>query len=389
MSAFAMFDRRPRSLIVPLALFGVLLSAAPSPAKARTDGGFVVPCDYTHTLADDPIVMPGHAGMSHSHDFFGNISTNAQSTYPSMLAAGTKCALLDDTAGYWLPTPSMWDRPFHPQGRFGDIRVYYKAAGAALVEPIPPDLEMIGGNRDADSPLPISRIHWYCGAGPGAKTPFSQHPYDCTPYAAVHQFVDGVVGVVNLPRCWNGTGITPSDVVYPVTGTAATCPEGHGHLLPQISERVHFGIMDPCGGMEPCGPNDGSDNVVLSLASGPFYTLHADFWNTWQPESLDVLITKCLNLHQHCGFQRTMYPLAVAVSGTGVGTVRSEPHGISCGSVCSHDFGNGGTVTLTAASSSDSSFAGWGGACQDTRTATCTIRIDGAKTVTAAFQASA
>ena len=58
---------------------------------------------------DDPIVKPGQPGASHNHEFYGNFSVTAFSTYGSMVAAPTECADHSggdrgDTAGYWHPT---------------------------------------------------------------------------------------------------------------------------------------------------------------------------------------------------------------------------------------------------------------------------------------------
>lgn len=55
--------------------------------------------------------------------------------------------------------------------------------------------------------------------------------------------------------------------------------------------------------------------------------------------------------------------LSVGFAGAGSGTVSSSPAGISCGSVCSHLFDIGASVTLTAVPASGSTFAGWSGAC--------------------------
>jgi hypothetical protein len=78
-------------------------------------------------------------------------------------------------------------------------------------------------------------------------------------------------------------------VTYPVAGQ---CPSGFGHVLPRISERVHYGILNP---MSP----DGS--VGLTFSSGPFWTFHADFWNTWQQPRLDQLVSDCIVARVHCG----------------------------------------------------------------------------------------
>lgn len=79
-----------------------------------------------------------------------------------------------------------------------------------------------------------------------------------------------------------------------------------------------------------------------------------------------------------------IYTLTVSKIGAGSGTVTSSPSGINCGSTCSASYASGIIVTLTAAASSDSSFAGWsGGGCSGT--GTCTVAMNSSQTVTATF----
>ncbi len=73
--------------------------------------------------------------------------------------------------------------------------------------------------------------------------------------------------------------------------------------------------------------------------------------------------------------------LNVATAGAGSGAITSNPAGIDCGSVCSHDYAAGTTVTLTAAP--QAGFTGWSGAC--TGTGTCTVTMDQDRSVTATF----
>lgn len=80
----------------------------------------------------------------------------------------------------------------------------------------------------------------------------------------------------------------------------------------------------------------------------------------------------------------TSYPLAVTKSGTGSGTVASNPAGISCGADCSESYSSGTNVLLTATATSGSTFAGWGGACLGS-TSTCTVGMTAAQSVTASF----
>ncbi|MBK8464451.1 MAG: carboxypeptidase regulatory-like domain-containing protein [Chloracidobacterium sp.] len=75
--------------------------------------------------------------------------------------------------------------------------------------------------------------------------------------------------------------------------------------------------------------------------------------------------------------------LTVTKGGGGGGTVTSSPAGIDCGSQCSAEFQSGTVVTLSAAPSSGSSFAGWSGAC--TGTGACDVTMDQARSVTATF----
>jgi hypothetical protein len=78
------------------------------------------------------------------------------------------------------------------------------------------------------------------------------------------------------------------------------------------------------------------------------------------------------------------HPLTVTKVGTGRGSVVSDVQpGISCGSTCSHDFPSGTTVVLTATPGATSTFTGWAGDCAGT--GTCTVTMDAAHAVRAAF----
>jgi len=284
---------RPPSLVVALGLCALLLAPPLALADAISKGNFVLTCKYSHTLPDDPIVFPDQPGASHLHDFFGNITTSAASTQESMLAGTANCKDVNDTAGYWAPTAYLNGIQITPR----EMRIYYIARPNVTVETIPPGLQMIGGNHDAISPAGNPNVHWFCGATSAVKTPIMDHPYDCTPYAG-NSFVDGVVSIVEMPNCWNGLGLRPEDVAYEVN---RSCPSGFPHILPSLSQRVHFGVMNP---LNPDG------TVALSLSSGPYYTLHSDFWNTWQQPRLDTLVVECLIAHVHCGDVRTPREIA-------------------------------------------------------------------------------
>jgi hypothetical protein len=83
--------------------------------------------------------------------------------------------------------------------------------------------------------------------------------------------------------------------------------------------------------------------------------------------------------------------LTVTVNGTGTGTVTSAPAGISAavGQTDTGEFASGTVVTLTAAPTNGSVFAGWSAPCPDLAATTCTVTMDTARTVTATFNAPA
>jgi hypothetical protein len=79
-------------------------------------------------------------------------------------------------------------------------------------------------------------------------------------------------------------------------------------------------------------------------------------------------------------------PLMVTLSGTGSGTVTSNPAGIACPGTCSANFNNGAMVTLAAAANLGSTLAGWSGACSGT--GTCSVTMSAAQAVGATFDAA-
>jgi uncharacterized repeat protein (TIGR02543 family) len=100
------------------------------------------------------------------------------------------------------------------------------------------------------------------------------------------------------------------------------------------------------------------------------------------------VVTMTANRSVGATFNGTGFALTVTKAGTGTGVVTSTPAGISCGATCAASFGSGTTVTLSAAIASNSTFAGWSGACTGTAT-TCTVTMTAARTVTATFTALA
>lgn len=269
-------------------VIAVVFGAVRSAGADTRPGSFVVICPYSHRLPDDPILFPGQPGASHTHDFYANKTTKALSTLASMRAGDTTCNVDADTAGYWVPSANLGDSSPLPLR----LRVYYLATLGQTVDDMPRGIQLLAGDRSATSPDDNPVVSWSCGAKPGAKTPISTHPYDCGYWARRLDFVDGVVGIITFPNCWDGAGLLPADVTDPVDGV---CPVDFPDVLPIVSLRIHLGIMHPCNAGTTCKARDAADaDIRLSLSSGAYYTLHADFWNTWQQHRLDAFTQRCL-----------------------------------------------------------------------------------------------
>jgi Divergent InlB B-repeat domain len=79
------------------------------------------------------------------------------------------------------------------------------------------------------------------------------------------------------------------------------------------------------------------------------------------------------------------FPVNVAFTGTGGGTVQSSGNEFNCSTNCSADISCGSTITLTATPNANSAFMGWsGGGC--TGTGQCITTISATTNITANFE---
>jgi hypothetical protein len=262
-----------------LAVLSLLaLALAGAPAAARAEGIFVADCALSHRAPDDPIVFHGMPGASHSHDLFGNRSTDAQSTFRSLRHHAGNCLPAADRSGYWTPTLYRDDVAVDPV----QVQAYYQdffRYGRVL--PFPPGLRMIAGQSSATSPQ-RGIVRWTCRDDQGVET--ARIPSCGSRFVTLR---------VTFPDCWDGRRLDSPDhrlhMAYNRAGGVELgpqrCPKSHPVVVPQLQLNVVYPIHNGSG---------------VILASGPVVTAHADFFNAWRPSVLRHRVRAILNGGKAC-----------------------------------------------------------------------------------------
>jgi hypothetical protein len=93
-------------MVVVLAVVAVGLSIRPAGHAETAYPEWNVECGVDHYLADDPITSPGQPGAAAMNSFFGNTTTNANSTAASISAGAGSCDYIPsyDHSAYWVPS---------------------------------------------------------------------------------------------------------------------------------------------------------------------------------------------------------------------------------------------------------------------------------------------
>jgi Domain of unknown function (DUF1996) len=252
-----------------LSLVAAVLAGGPLPpqASAAKGGSFIVRCGESHQRQVDPIVAPGSPMSAHMHEFFGNMSTDFDSTYDTMIQAPTTCGFAADTSAYWFPTLMA------PDGTVAtaqSVNAYYrKTSGAgAHVVAFPPDFRM------------VERGHYFFGCG-------NLRSQSLTPPNCGKGFLRLTI---DFPSCWDGQNIDSANHIDHVTfasGTSCT-----GVFVPKLRLVVKYGVKDATGyGL--------SSDAGAGVTDGQ--SAHADFWNTWNQDALAAEVDACINAGIRCG----------------------------------------------------------------------------------------
>jgi hypothetical protein len=226
-----------------------------------------IQCDVGQVDNVDPIVMPGMAGMSHYHQFFGNLSTDENTTPASLLAnRPSTCRNRADFSAYWAPQLWQGSTAIAPTS----ITILYAKTVTSAVVAHPAGMALIAGNAKATTAQDLSVVSWYCGNN-------VQNGSAIPPVCTDNQ---DLVGLIRFPECWNGKDLDSTDhkshVTYAVNGVCAAGTVA----LPQIQMHIHYPAQ--------------TDVSTLAMSSGSIYSLHADFMNGWNQRGFERQVAQRL-----------------------------------------------------------------------------------------------
>ena len=288
-------SRKPLAAMVVTSIIAALSVAAISSQPASASGfrtlspsagdfprhvNWVAVCSVTKRAPDDPIVFPGQPGRSHDHTFSGSLAINPSSTAEELLRSATNCTNSGDKSSYWMPTLLVNGKPRLPY----QVRAYYRAAtrDTTQLHTIPFGLKMLAGDMMATSPQSAGIAGFQCRIeGQGATVKKQSLPPQCGSRALFEMSV-------TFPNCWDGKNLdSPDHRSHMSYASGYKCDPAHPVQVPQLTLAERF------------APGTTSGKITLSAMNSPL-TLHADFFNAWDPRSLDALMKYCIYAHRFC-----------------------------------------------------------------------------------------
>jgi hypothetical protein len=261
-------------------------SAAPGPTvntagfPTGSTGIFTDTCTRTKTAPNDPILMPGMAGMSMQHDFYGSTGTTASSVTTQLVGGPTSCSTTADGSAYWTPVLFQNGTALIPKATL----IYWRAPVGAQrsVQTVPIGLTMIAGNENALAPQGKKTVGWTCSGVTQVR--LSDSPQDCQAGTFLRL-------VISFPNCWDGHSLDGAKQTNVVMMSGRSCPSSHPVQIPQIVFHVNYPTSSAAGLTLSVGPH----------SQGLITTEHVDFMNGWNEPVLTADVNACVVTGIRCG----------------------------------------------------------------------------------------
>lgn len=307
-----------------------------APTPVDPVGAFRFFCGPGQILRDDPIANPGQPGVAHPHQFIGNISANAHSTYQSLRTAGGSTCDNRSTpdkafnrSSYWMPAMLDGSGSVVPPDY---ALVYYKRIPKGHPSCGAPDTTHIG--FCTDMPNGIRFIFGYdmktMTGGPMQIPSWDRDAmtFDCeVRHGGGAQAVPGIfhniaevvaagcpVGThlkisIGPPTCWDGKNLDVADhrshVVYAdgpfvVSAGERACPPTHPYYLPNLAYQWYFTTNSTFTAGKWRLSSDDMMSQMMGKTVIPGSTLHMDYFEAWSPTIKAEFHAYCINLHRNC-----------------------------------------------------------------------------------------
>lgn len=293
-------------------------------------GAFRFSCTPGQITYDDPIAFPGQAGKSHLHQFIGNTSANASSTYASLRQAGASTCdnrgqpYALNRSSYWMPAMLNGAGFVVPPDQ---VLVYYKrlpktdsrcgspdATHVGFCVNMPNGIKFIfgydmgkmsGGPTDTKSWDQWS-MNFQCVRRPTRETVAGTGVYQTlAEAAAVCPVGQWIKADLDGPSCWDGKNLDTSDhrshVVYPtgaMSGGGRYCDAAHPYRIPTIAYQWFFTVSADVANWRLS-----SDDMLAKMTGKsvvPGTTLHMDYFEAWSPAIKKVWHDHCIDEHRTC-----------------------------------------------------------------------------------------
>jgi hypothetical protein len=291
------------------AVLAVMIAAQGASAhdNHEPNSGWFQRCALTKTGEFDPIVFPGTPEpVGHRHLFFGSTAISHTSSTPSHLQAGSSTCLFEagtkaattfpefganggNYSSYWIPDLKLRDGNWASGAQ---LNAYYRKGASSIdphtVKPLPSGLKMVIHDRNNSQ----TNVKWFCsGLTTGNNGIYREHPYDCDPtkdkkYVSVR---------ITFPQCGDGRLDSADHISHMVYAGDNGCPETHPHEFVRLFITAKYdtslGADSQLAATEPVDP----------AHADPGTGFHADWFEAWQPGTLQFFVDRCIRAGINCG----------------------------------------------------------------------------------------